>query len=350
MCAVASGVYEAMADNTNFATGANDTPLPYGINDLDPQVQSDKKAGLVRCYVRDCKHWLNPPRRRAAGDICPDHGIFCHSSNTYDYADMRRNIIADPDLFFRRVIGHPDKFESGRFGQERSEDAVSWNVFRSLQRAGLLKGVAALAGERHEQEPTLYLWGLRVSDDSFVHWELLRKARARFETNLPVKRPKTEPDIALHLPGQYLILIEAKFTSDNSFYTPGPRKGSSNLTFAELLDIYWDQGLRILNRQEASGRNRVPYQLYRNTIFSEFMAALDSPATRAYHLNLVRDGYEEDTAVEFTGLLNPGFVDRFARITWEQLYAIAAQQPRELGRLRRYIETKSEHLIKAFRV
>jgi len=56
-----------------------------------------------------------------------------------------------------------------------------------------------LIGESHSEEPDLYLWGIRVSGDSFEPWDLLIAARKRFESNLPVVRPLTEPDIALLL-------------------------------------------------------------------------------------------------------------------------------------------------------
>src|SRR5208282_1292283 len=78
-------------------------------------------------------------------------------------------------------------------------------------------------------------------------WDLLIAARQRFEANLPVNRPWTEPDIALYLPGRYLILIEAKFTSPNPAYENGPQKDPKSLTKDELLDIYQDSALTILD-------------------------------------------------------------------------------------------------------
>ena len=99
---------------------------------------------------------------------------------------------------------------------------LTWNVFRTLQECGLLHTVAGwITGLEIQEEPP-YLWGLSISDDAFQPWDLLLAARERFESNLPVKRPPTEPDIALYLPGYYLILIEAKFTSSNPFYVDGP--------------------------------------------------------------------------------------------------------------------------------
>ena len=42
-------------------------------------------------------------------------------------------------------------------------------------------------------------------------------------------------------------------------------------------------------------------------IFSEWMAQQDHPKTKAFHVNLVRRGFERGSAEEFHGLLNPEF-------------------------------------------
>ena len=328
--------------------------LPYGIGEV--QVTSrPSKAGdkSVQCFVVGCQNRLRVPTRTFPGDVCPDHGIRCHySSNqpTYSYLQPRRNIIASADLFTQRIVRHPFKFESHRLGSERSEDALSWNVFRSLQEARLLSKVAEmLTGIASDHEPTLYLWGICVSDDSCDPWHLLIAARERFESSLPVERPLTEPDIALHLPGKYLILIEAKFTSSNTHYEDGPRQSSSSLTKQELVSIYQDAALRIVNVQAAETASRVYYQLWRNTVFAEWMAKLDHPQTEAFHVNLVRDGADVESAFEFRRMINEPYQNRFQRLTWEKLYSLCSHET-ELSRLKRYFESKTAGLQRAFAI
>ncbi len=328
--------------------------LPYGTNDLDPRVicvsQSPRR---VRCFVRGCRHILCTPTRYEKGEACPDHGIRCHysySGATYSYADVRGNIIASPDLLATRVIGHPFKFESNRLGLERSEDAVSWNVFRSLQEAGCLGRFArAITGDECTVEPFLYLWGICLTEDSFDPMALLIAARKRFESNLPVERPFTEPDIMIHLPGRYLILIEAKFTSPNMTYERGPRKDAQSLTLDELLEIYHDPSLQILDHARARVQSRIHYQLWRNMTFSEWMAREDHPKTRAFHVNLVRQGFEKASAVQFRSLLNPDFGNRFRRLTWESMYRFFSDNP-DLETMRQYLETKTAGLVRAFNI
>ena len=326
--------------------------LPFGTHDLDPQVVVlGSYPRRVRCYVRGCQRVLRTPTRYEDGEPCLEHSIRCHYSSygaTYSYADVRGNTIVSPDLLATRIVGHPFKFESDRLGLERSEDMLSWNVFRSLQEAGCLGMIGRLiTGDTAPAEPLLLMWGILLTDDAFRPWDLLVAARNRFESALPVERPFTEPDIALWLPGRYLILIEAKFTSFNMYYERGLRKDAQSLTLDELLDIYHDPSLRILDHDAAHSRSQVYYQLWRNTVFAEWMARADHPATKAYHVNLVREGYEEASAAEFHGLVRPEFADRFRRITWEQIYRMCVEEYR-LSRLCRYLETKTAGLVQAF--
>lgn len=327
-------------------------PLPYGVLDLDSQLVSD--ADRVRCYVRGCQEMLRPPTRGFRGDTCKVHRIRCHISGanaTYTYPQAKRNIIASPDLFARRLIGHPFKFESHRMGFEKSEDALTWNVFRSFQEAGCLHLVAELiTGRDFGAEPTLYLWGIRLTDNSFRPWDLLIEARRRFESALPVKRPATEPDAGLFLPGRYLILIEAKFTSPNPFYLDGPRRDGQSLTMQELLDIYRHPACTILDTERARAADLIYYQLFRNTQFASYMASLDSPNTLAFHANLVRAGAEHESTGRFRQLIRPAFADRFTRITWEQLFVLATLRWQKLGRLIEYLATKTAGLAPAFQL
>lgn len=324
--------------------------VPYGTAELNPEiVTTGQPAQLVKCYVRGCSRWLAPPRRSFRGDICPVHKIRCHVSGnngTYSYVDPARNIIAGTKVFADHILGHPFKFESHRLGSEKSEDALTWNVFRFLYEHKQLARVAELfTGERHGTEPQLFLWGIAI--DSFRPWPLLIKARDRFERKLPVDRPLTEPDIALYLPGEYLVLVEAKFTSPNTYYEQAYRKTPTSLTAAELIHYYWHPGAQIVNVDAACEAERVPQQLWRNMVFAEYMAQQGGLGARAYHVNLVRHFCEASIEHEFRSLLHPEFNCRFHRCTWEQVHASVCGLDRfEL--LNRYVRNKTAGLRPAF--
>jgi hypothetical protein len=326
--------------------------LPYGTEDLCPELHvTPGPPKRIRCFVKGCTQMLRPPTRRGGGDVCPDHGIRCHWSGTYSYADVRRNLIVDADLFATRVVGHPFKYESDRCNSENSEDALSWNVFRSLQKAGQLHKVArVISGIECSEEPVLYLWGLRTSNDSFEPWDLLMAARDRFERNLPVMRPLTEPDIALHLSGEYLILIEAKFTSPNPYYVDGPRQNAVSLTKSELLELYWDPSIKSLNREKAQAAPRVHYQLWRNLVFAEWMADFERNATPAYLASLTRHVQEDESCREFSTLLNPHRTAGFQHASWEQVIEEGCAEIPSLAALHKYSRSKTAKLRGAFQL
>lgn len=298
---------------------------PYGVNDLERRLIWSKHADRIRCPVLRCRQWLKPPTRKPkfSGEPCPDHGIVVHSSGTYSYVDYRCNLPIDSDYFERHIRWNRWKYECWRMGSECSEDAVTWVVFRALQRAGVLAEVVKLCtGHKPTREPRLFLWGLELKPDMVEPWSLLIAARNRFERDLPVDRPKTEPDIALYVPGEILLLIEAKFTSRNPIYRRDHRK-LLDLTLGQLIQIYQWPEMRLLDVQEASRRDVIHYQLWRNLIFADFMAQQDSPDTLCCVANLVRDGLEAEVCEPMLTLMPADYRSHFEQVTWEQLFTIA---------------------------
>ncbi|MGC4004080.1 MAG: hypothetical protein QM811_13545 [Pirellulales bacterium] len=330
--------------------------LPYGTRELEAEIKrhpEDKHR--LQCFVRGCTAWVRQARRGMPHVYCPDHGIRLHASGnkpTHGYSSVHRNCIVAREEFCERIVYHPYKYDPSpeRLASENSEDMLSWNVFRSFAEAKLLAElIATLLGEQHAYEPDLYLWGIRVNDGTFAGWHLLDRARQRFESHLPVNRPLTEPDIAIHLPGKYLVLIEAKFTSPNTYYSQGVRKNAQSLTCDELRSIYQDPSHEILDYERAARQPRLFYQLWRNMTFAEWMSRCDHRETRAYHVNLVREGYEQETAAEFATLIRGDYKDRFQQWTWEQLYRWLHRQP-SMQRCAEYLETKTAYLRPAFQI
>jgi len=328
----------------------NDNYLPYGIFDLDPQIYADRGPPLrIKCFVRGCDQLLQPPTRGFRGDVCRQHKIRCHASGTYTYPNVRHNIIVAKELLATRIIHHPFKFESHRLGYEKSEDAVTFNLFRSFQEAGCLNYIGRyITGLDAEDEPRLFLWGLELTDDSLTPLDLLIAARTRFETRLPVRRPATEPDAIILLDGVYLILVEAKLTSPNPYYTDGPRKNGQSLTKDELLNTYADLSLQMLDRQKAAEADRVYYQLWRNLVFAEWMALAAEHGTQPYLANLTCWGHENDSFNHFAQMVRPEFAGHLCHLYWEDLYVLAGLKLQRLSLLQQYLLTKTANLRPAF--
>lgn len=323
--------------------------FPYGVNDLVQRLRPAPDGQSIYCPVRGCNHALTPPARNGVrGTVCPEHQLRVHRSGTYSMADYRRNLIVDGDFFHSEIRYHPFKYESHRFGLECSEDALTWNVFRSLQRHGQLSQVVELVtGLNPSSEPKLFLWGLELHGNTVTPWQHLIEARDRFESDLPMQRPMTEPDIGLWVPGQITLLIEAKFCSNNPTYRVDRTK-LLDLTIGQLLQIYQWEGMQLLSLEEAQRREQLHYQLWRNLIFAEWMAGLDSKNTQPYVANLVREGYEAEVCEPVLTMMNRNRRDRFEQITWEQLYRLAVGAC--MTDLCRYIEQKTARLKPAFKI
>ncbi len=94
-----------------------------------------------------------------------------------------------------------------RIARERSEDALTWNVFRYLQKHELIRQAMERFTGEDLVDPEVIYWSYseREKDRS----SLLTAARQSFR-----KSAGTEPDTIIDSKS-HLIFIEAKFTSGN---------------------------------------------------------------------------------------------------------------------------------------
>ena len=185
----------------------------------------------------------------------------------------------------------------------------------------------AITGDTCTVEPFLYLWGICPTEDAFDPMELLIAARKRFESDLPVERPLH--GARHHAPSSRPLPYpdRGQIHQPQHDLRPGPTEGCPVADIDELLEIYHDPCLQILDYDRARMASQVHYQLWRNMTFSEWMAREDHRQTKAFHVNLVREGFEKASAADFHKLVNPDFTDRFRRLTWESIYRFFVGTP-----------------------
>ena len=328
----------------------------------------------ANCPVSDCATPLGTADSQwGKMPYCPVHHIRIHGgSNTFVYYDgpendskrnaAMRNILFERDYFKRHILGNATKAESDRICNENSEDALTWNVFSRLARAGRLKPlVSTLTGLSLKTEPEIYLWGLKVRlDDSSKPslFDPLKSARDIFEKD--ITRYLTEPDIMLYVPGQLLVLVEAKFTSGNPVALPGvindvagkkPKSREGILGRYKLPDRLGDT----LRAPSSSGH--FYSQLYRNLVFAIHMA--DQLGVKWSLVNLVSEGqfHQRQNTVEFQdptlfikGLLPENSREQFLFYSWERLYADHVEAVTQLQDLAAYIYNKSANGVRALDV
>lgn len=322
--------------------------LPYGVSDL----ASDVPAGYsnrtlvredrIRCCIAHCNNWLI---RRRVGQpstdalYCEAHGISVSTAPTFIYRDYRRNFIVG-----RQVVAATTKVERWRLGNETSEDALSWNVFVGLQKCGgLTECFRALSGVVPANEVELYMWGNRITPEGTpTFFADLSQVRSQLEAGVGIP---TEPDVILRVPGQAIVLVEAKFGSPNGrFAGKEKRFGSVN----DYLRRYFPKREMDdpLNREwiAAQPSDRVLEQLCRNAVFAHWLA---KDGERAFVINLVDAKSETNVEDEFNHHLRPGQVTFFRRC-WNDILDLPILRTDAARALGRYLTNKTLRLRKAF--
>jgi hypothetical protein len=180
----------------------------YLLNDMKPRISVDDR---VECPILGCTHTVERQTKIMEKEErfrCPYHDIYI-SPSTFEYRDAARNLLwndRDDLRYLEQVLA--EKTES-RMGRERSEDAVTWNVFRYLQKHHhVYRFVKAFTG-LSAYDPELIFWS--YSPLAAGKWEPLLRASQAFGER---KGYGSEPDMIINSEDM-IIFIEAKFTSGN---------------------------------------------------------------------------------------------------------------------------------------
>ena len=326
------------------------------------------------CPVSGCA----APLEKAAnpGDkvaYCPVHCIRIHpGSRTFVYYNgpdapskrnaALRNILFERDYFITHILGNAAKAETHRICHETSEDALTWNVFSRLASGRLLPTVlSTLTRSCLKNEPELYLWGLKIGLHDSSPPSLfppLERARSIFEKG--IRKFLTEPDIMLYVPGQMLVLVEAKFTSGNTIASASAANdvaGEKPKSLNGIVRRYRPAALPPSSLLAPPSSGPFYSQLYRNLVFAIHMA--NDLGVRWALVNLVceRQFHQRQRRVEFQdpsqfihALLPEKSRDQFLFYSWERVYADHVAKTTGLEDLAEYMYNKSANGVKALAV
>jgi hypothetical protein len=312
------------------------------------------------CPVSGCTAMLGKVgNQRREFPLCPMHRLRIHPKtfvyyNGPDKESKRdaalRNILFERDYFRGHILGNAAKAETHRICNENSEDALTWNVFTGLARfASLSRLLSTFTQSSVQGEPELYLWGLRVQLDNSSAPELfpaLRGARGYFEKG--IKKFLTEPDVMLYVPGQWLILVEAKFTGPNTIAKTDPSEdvdGEKPKSREGILRRYPSSALPPGSLLPFSYEGPFYGQLYRNLVFAVYMA--NELKVKWALINLVCEGQArqsaafEDPTPFIHALLPEETRRRFMFTSWEMIYRNNVVKNPKLKKLAKYMYDKS---------
>lgn len=264
----------------------------------------------VACPVAGCENRVPKQRSHFVASsqfMCAEHGIYV-SPSTFEYADVRRNFPlvddADWDLLITQIAAN--KRETHRLARERSEDAVSYNCFRTVERSGLLPDLVAWMVGSPQAAAKMIYWSHDLEASGTM--PLLSDARRAFGE---LEGRGSEPDLIVSTPTD-LVFIEVKLASGNNTKPSRP----------EVLPQYRASAHGWYDRVFASPPEAVAiaaqkYELMRFWLLGSWMAA--QVGTRFTLVSLTRGIQDMDLESRFAPFINQSDGRRFLRRSWEEV-------------------------------
>lgn len=287
----------------------------FGLDDLKPNLKVTDSH--VECPVEGCRKKVSRRRReqplRSDGFRCTTHEIFI-SPSTFEYQDDVNNMLDQSHIeqqLFRRILAN--KRES-RFARDNSEDAVTWNVFRYLERHNLLLDLCHQQdGVSSRIEDVIYWSFSRIQGGC---WKHLNEARIEFGESTD---KGSEPDVIV-VTDKSLFFVEAKLTATNN---TTPSKQSSRKKYESGGARHFSTVFQPDFDQIAVKHKK--YELMRLWLLGTWLA--QELGLKFYLVNLVCDAKEKQIEDQFGPMIVTGPNRQFVRWTWERIYRHIARQP-----------------------
>lgn len=332
---------------------SHESGCAYGWRDFDPEVVEGLVENDSRFVNRRPDGWIACPLVGHYDDKLPwkddnyrkgsvpsgDPPVSFRAAPTYVLESALSNFIVGRDLIPDAIAGKWGRAaETGRLGNENSEGAVTWNVFRSLQEADSLSVAArVLVDAEATAEPELFFWGQRLERSGAEPSARLQKVRDELESGLA---QQTEPDVCLHIAGWGWVVIEAEFGSGADVYDDAARVEAWLERYAAACPGVFDgEAIRRVKPRE------FPEQLLRNIALAHKLRADDQ---NAIVISLVRESDAPNSEKWVGRCLTETADAAFRRSTWETLYRALDPDDARLEQLRLYLENKSYGLRPAF--
>jgi hypothetical protein len=200
--------------------------------------------------------------------------------------------------------------------RERSEDALTWNVFRHMD-AGerLAPWLHTLGFENAGDQVRAHFWSCDSEDGHPL--QSLTDARAAFKER---PRHESEPDLIISTPKAY-VWVEAKFTSTNRTVPSDPAGAMARYTRGA--NGWFSQVVTSTFQQVAVDAKR--YELLRLWLLGTWVAEAHDKQFEL--INLVREGQELDVEGFAAKHFRQTPARRVRRVTWESMYEFLTTLP-----------------------
>lgn len=314
----------------------------YGLKELKTVLKIDDNS--VECPVKGCTKKVERQRKTFKNEQkyqCSIHKIYI-SPTTFEYESELENLLWTDDIDKQHLKKIFKVKRESRIARDNSEDALTWNVFRFLEKQNLLLDFLCQTSKKDIKKAELILWSYSPNENS--DWSLLNKARLEFGESVA---RGSEPDIII-LTDKVLYFIEAKLTANNK---TKPRDlvnrkkyetGGNNL----FQQIFKSEYQTIAIKEER-------YELMRFWLLGSWIANQLGLDFEFY--NLVKNSNEINIETEFHKHINKTNERKFSRLTWEQIndFIQSSNENAEKELMTYYLKNKtigyySNQLRKAF--
>jgi hypothetical protein len=279
----------------------------FGLKELKERIAVTDKE--VECPVKYCTRRVERQRgffKKEDRYRCPDHDIYI-SPTTFEYSCESDNLLWKDDIDLDLLKRIMESKRESRMARDNSEDAVSWNVFRFMERNSLVDGFLSSATETPVTSSEVIYWSYSQKEN--VTWLELQKARREFGEG---EERGSEPDIIVTTDNT-MFFIEAKLTATNNT-TPSDKDDPKKY---EVDGESWFSKVFKTDFKTIAVRKK-KYELMRFWLLGSLMA--DQQKKDFCLINLVRDAKERNIESLFKSLIRENERRRFMRITWEQIY------------------------------
>jgi hypothetical protein len=263
----------------------------------------------VECPVKGCSEKVERQIgafKREERFKCPRHNIYI-SPSTFEYQSELDNLLwkdkADLDLFKKiKTV----KRES-RIARDNSEDAVTWNVFRFLERNNLIEIIlGSILGVTLKSAEAIY-WSYSQRENS--SWSELNQAREEFGEEI---RRSSEPDIIIKT-DDALLFVEAKLTAGNETV---PSDMSNSKKYETGSDNWFSKVFKSDYKTIAMFEKK--YELLRFWLLGTWIAKEQD--LTFYLINLVLSEQNKEIETIFKKHLRENQKMKFIRVAWENIY------------------------------
>jgi hypothetical protein len=305
----------------------------------------------VECPVAGCSQVVSRKRKETANskDIpftCPVHGIVI-SPGTFEYPAESDNLLWQDlaDTALLRKIKFARR-ETWRLGRDDSEDALTWNVFRYLDRTSLLVEMLSSMHGGPLKKPQVFYWG--VDPHTKSAWADLALMRQVFGERA---NAGSEPDLVVSTE-EALFFIEMKLTDDHEHLAPASLVAEDGYTRGANS---WYRSVFRASYDRVAVQHK-KYELMRLWLLGSRLATLKG---RAFYLATVGpEALARQVGAAFGPLIVEDESRAFLSIAWEQVYEFILNCGRpasETQRLLAYLENKTigyqdGRLVKAFAI